>query len=402
MKPFVFDPSTFLTETLFGGVANVRDMSSPETELLKHEYERLLQSHKILSPEGHLLDEKRKEKIEQNILWRLFRRISDDKVPSTEGDSWEAAKKELLSGMNPHLSRLANKVERTMTEMNLSLDAPVYIGEFPTGSFEGSALPQKSGYLILINTGLMSCLYQLCKLLANHTTLTCTVTEHRGKRSERVYTSLSPNEITNGFSEILLVYYLWPYYKGDPSLREIPDPPSALWAEVFRGIAYSAEMFVIAHEYGHCLMEHTLKYQSTRDKLEDDSVEAILNHPWGKEIQADAIACGIMFGMLPKDVSTPAQMYLLQAIFAGIVLFFCVDNLYTKLLGKLKGEANLDNSHPPPGLRLNFMREMLKKMVNDEVAFHFADLCEEEINKLEPEIINTAMRRQDKIMKAVE
>jgi hypothetical protein len=221
----------------------------------------------------------------------------------------------------------------------------VAVGELQTLKVNSCCVAVPAGgYVILVNTGLMILLYQLTKVFASRI---------------RVKADRETDIIVRDSGELLKTakftfQTIASYLLTNPSIGPRIPIVSMRKEQVsfVAGILHFAELFVLAHEFGHIIEGHfsTAKVMKIRTKEEDIS---LLKSNWNQEYEADL--CGLQ--LVLETVTEKSERSLVRASsYMGPDLFFTFLDLIEKI-GNIK-----PTSHPPAKLRRENIRKAMPPM----------------------------------------
>jgi hypothetical protein len=156
----------------------------------------------------------------------------------------------------------------------------VFAGEFPTGSVNCEVLKVEAGYIVLVNSGMITVLQQVAQLL------------WMGDPDRPSDVEVNAQTIA-GVIEVLSAYLRYgnPYYG--------PKPVSGGLKRL--GVLFMTEAcmnFVIAHEYGHVLAGHFSEQPPPSHELKTSAgAIEVIKKQWQQELEADEIAYRLTLGV---------------------------------------------------------------------------------------------------------
>lgn len=131
----------------------------------------------------------------------------------------------------------------------------------------------------------------------------------------------------------------------------------------------TAETFILGHEYGHIRAGHLDTHDEVETKLGSESVE-VLPRAWKQEAEAD------LLGMYLTVQTMANKGFDLAMSFAGIDLVFSGFELVGRALNLLvhgRDETMLpSDTHPPPEVRRELLRQQLAQITDDADQVHGA------------------------------
>ena len=285
-------------------------------------------------------------------------------------------------GLTPTLNMLAFEIESDLGAAGFALKDEVFVGEFPTGSFNAQAVAVPGGVLILINTGLMGMVHKLTKIMALSFGFADLSSETRMRETFEAWSDYSENQITEMLAEVVLAYLVG----GNVySARRLPAL-GGLKGFVRAGICSECERFVIAHEYAHALLGHLDGYQPPKGINGSAGELQVIAKSWEQELEADVVAMQLMlttgmprlmFGSGPRLVDHPLKALVMQSVAAGALLFFAIDDLIQRVAEALYDldRPSVVSDHPPSATRATLAREALRMCGGDQLL-EVAGCCE--------------------------
>jgi hypothetical protein len=162
-------------------------------------------------------------------------------------------------------------------------------------------------------------------------------------------------EIAQRFWEALTAYVV----DGRPSAAPqyyLWGPPSMMAERLREGL----ELFVIAHEFGHVIRNHSSAMLETMRLLDEEDIETI-RWNWQQEHSADGIGMTLAVGAFRERYSD------LALGFAGTDLFFSLQKLLDRALSVLttgdEDSVTLSPTHPSAAARRKVVLELLNVLV---------------------------------------
>jgi hypothetical protein len=216
----------------------------------------------------------------------------------------------------------------------------VAVGELETRDVNSCCVRVPAGeYVILVNVGLMIFLYQLTKIFCSR------ISVKPDRETDIIVRNSKELMETAKYTFQTVAAYLSYNVPAPPRIPIITMDEEQV--SFVAGILHFAELFVLAHEFGHIIEDHfsTTKVIKVRIKEEDIS---IFRADWNQEYEADR--CGLE--LMLETVKEKSERSLVRASsYLGPDLFFTFLDLIEKI-GNFK-----PTSHPPAKLR----RENLRK-----------------------------------------
>ena len=218
-----------------------------------------------------------------------------------------------------------------------------YISTFPTKSVNAFIKKSESGFLILLDIGLLDFLSQYTQLLFS---LFAKISIERLDESAQM------------IAELALCYLT------DTPVSEIRDRmPRTLGmsAQIQHDHYHNCMKFIIAHEIGHALGNHFDDSELVPKYTPNGDIE-ILNMSWAHEYEADIIGLKILLAeSLYAEVYQNKFGNSKEAI-ASIMIFFSVDLILRKLYSFVKGNREdvvFNDTHPPSEYRIKNIENYL-------------------------------------------
>jgi hypothetical protein len=373
------------------------------TEKLREEYVAFLAEHD-LHPRAIPSN---RDAIEAAVMEHLKAQSKASGNPGDEFignwyDTWyqenrEQIQQEIKHGATFLIETAAAEVEqsiRTIERYRGSRKVDVFAGEFPTGSINAQAVKVDSGFLLLINSGLLIMVQQVVEYLI------------QGDPDNAKDREVNATAI-DGVVAVLEAYLRF----GDPFFG--PKPMSGGGMMILRHVlVHATQVFVVAHEYGHVIGGH-LDGQLMRLEQLTTRVGTInvIKKDWIQEFEADVIAHKILLGVedyASLDLSILSQAddlikqanYLdkssgsvlfraleLKARLAAPFIFFTIDAILSdvqKAVRIVKGVVQpYDDTHPPARERMDKLIAGYKALKPEHTGFiHFAAILWAHIDEI--------------------
>lgn len=333
--------------------------------LLEKEYVALLNRYGF--PDPRLTGKKLKNRYSQAKDYVTRRHIEADKA---EGGS--AFSEELYTNMDIDSSPLQDyvlEIKKAMKRQKMRLRQDVFVGEFPTGSFNAQAVPVKGGSLLLLNSGLMMTTYQLCYIIFGSMRM-----QGEGLELEPI---LDIDATVDAILGVLVCYFFF----GDSS-RYPPTPTLPMMRNLIAsGLVTHMQEFALAHEYGHAVAGHLDANRTILARMPVDDLQ-VYEKRREQEFEADRLGMTIMLArLLEKDIELGTGILLgkpggskepgVNGIFEILLLsttaapfvFFEFDTLISEV-AKFFTDAedfSIICDHPPSSKRSEEIREFLEK-----------------------------------------
>lgn len=266
----------------------------------------------------------------------------------------EAVRNHRRSGAQVLVDRLADEVERGMSQLNLMIPFDFYVAAFPTGAFNAQAVPVSGGALFLLNDGLMNLLYQTLHIVAR----SVEPSEGQHDQAELSFRSeISPDQLDD-LAEVVLAYLLLGHSGAAHRVRITAS------STFLSDVVHYAELFVLAHEYAHGVAGHVAS--QLERSFSAGSASARID--WSHEILADMIGAEILIATLPPVMSEPHPEFgdtrhLVSCALAGPLYFFVVEDAVSRLARELPSGAEpvVSLTHPPSHLRADHLRQHIEQ-----------------------------------------
>ena len=232
-----------------------------------------------------------------------------------------------------------------------TLDANACCVEVPAG-----------GYVILINTGLMILVYKLIKSFASMIQFN----RAYGRTSIGFFEGYHTlEEIAEYTHQTIGTYLLY----NAPVGRMLPVASlSRDQMDVTAALLHFAELFVLAHEFGHIMEGHLSRAKKLKVMLKKEEI-SVFRPEWNQEHEADVYGLGLI---LEKVQNRKNSSLVRASACAGPDLLLTIFDLIEKI-----GKIN-PTSHPPANLRrLNLRKFALAEEKGLMLAKAFEKLSDE-------------------------
>lgn len=264
------------------------------------------------------------------------------------------------------LQQLIRDLRTSIDEFKLELCKEPIFGTLPSGNINGVALSFSNSryWLIVFEVGLFGFANLFCKAVAN------AFPSVGDKQDEKLTFSIEPHmvveEIENNpdlikkFADVLFSYVI----EGDPHQAE-PYLPKKDRIPLIHLLCRGMELFVVGHEYGHCLAGHLERINEVELSSAPDRPNSEV---WEKEYEADIIGAMLTIKTLQRD------RFDLALSIAGIEMWFICVHVVEQAVGILSGgssNASKSVSHPPALDRRDTIRMILREQFDSD----FEDAC---------------------------
>ncbi|MGB2711367.1 MAG: hypothetical protein WBC33_07605 [Conexibacter sp.] len=202
------------------------------------------------------------------------------------------------------------------------------------------------GWLILINTGLITFAYKTARALATRVRFYDPDGDGAPEADE------PPPEDLDVTAQLIATPIDWYLEAGIPLGPDFPITNQQM--ALANDLATAAEQFVVAHELAHQLLGHVA--DGTRSMLVAGATVDALNVSHQQELDADALGLKLVLESI-----TSGDQFEYAVAYAGVELFFLVVSLLEEYAA-----APESATHPPAARRLESIRAALASGVEDE------------------------------------
>jgi hypothetical protein len=243
----------------------------------------------------------------------------------------------------------------------------VYAGEFPTGDINALATRVPSGFLALINIGLVRFI---------ESTVLLYIVSHR--QADPLGGEILDRDVLTLMRAILLTYLA----QTEPIKTEVDT--SKFRCNLTQAVLYSlfknsCLRFVLAHEFGHILAGHLDQPILLQQKIRTPvgRIE-VVPKSWKQEYEADAIAIELLLHFptiaAPSKTMADSADLLRGYSLAAPFFFFGLDLLLRRVFELLLGESEsekldeeeLNTTHPPPLKRIESLLNHSKSLLPED------------------------------------
>lgn len=329
-------------------------------EALVREYREMLRLHGV----EHLVERRAMTREEYaDVLASVQRQLAQASADYGDENLFgDAPPPDLLSGLPDPLARRSALVEGAVRGLGLDLPGPVHLGEWPHQSLNAQARRMRNGTLLLVNVGLRLLLTEVALALSTRIVVVDTKggsfrprerTEGHVRRAER-----ADENLANSLAAYLR--YTDPRLGGRQQLDGGSRGALAMMA------ADAAEMFAVAHEYGHFLAGHLDQPRPAGSEWLRKSHE--------QEYEADEIGMLLALEAQKSDERIAGLSFRKHIAVLGAFLFFAVDHLLTRVRDEVSGVGadRIVTDHPPSDLRAAALRRTVTELEGPDV-FQLAD-----------------------------
>lgn len=255
------------------------------------------------------------------------------------------------------LNRHSSNVNEILKENNIVIPNKVILGTLPTNDFNAFVSPFSNGeILVVLNEGLMEFVYLMGRVISSF----FSKKDNENKKNnitfdlnpENVIINLRSNKLGNSkFIEALVLFLAYRdlslskmYFEKDENM----DLSGILWD--------NAELFVVAHEYSHIILDHLSPNKVfSKRLLYDDSMLYEIIRSWNEEFSADELALKIVLAHNQKERTGLFTGYL------GIEFLFVCFDIIEKACN-----IEFSDTHPSSNKRINNLRKNLKEIAPEE------------------------------------
>nr|VFK01327.1 MAG: hypothetical protein BECKLFY1418A_GA0070994_11429 [Candidatus Kentron sp. LFY] len=255
-------------------------------------------------------------------------------------------------GFRQLLRQYSEEIKDAAKEYGFQFPYEVLPGVYPTTSINAQAVAMGGGALVLLNTGLMGFIYQMVKIY---------MFTRDFKSDDHVYgTEFSEEQGIESSAEVIVAYL----FGGNSSLATRYPARGDFRGVAIQQLFYSAERFVLAHEYGHVLVGHLNPKNTVSRSLAAGDTMNFFKKSWEQEFEADAFALLLTFPPSMRQINTKDELELLDLRLAAPYIFFSLAILLDTVSQQLLSLPHTDfaDDHPPSGERLRRLEKQLISM----------------------------------------
>jgi hypothetical protein len=299
--------------------------------------------------------------------------------------------KESGLGHQFELDAARKRVEAAVSLARYRLSDEVFVGEFPTRSFNAQATRVGPGFLVLINSGLFSFVHTATKIFSLSVEFADFGPDGRHIPSTRTGRSdFSEDEKQEAMTELILAYLL--YGDARKATRFAFQHPRKMNAA--GAMCDACVLFAVAHEYGHVIGGHL---GSARSKTAQTPVGPldVLEKSYKQEFEADGLGARLVVlsaGRLENNklvFGVDAQHWIdIDTTLSGPLLFLRLDRLVTRVASEICGtdEFLMYGDHPPSDARISVVRTMYAQFGLTELR-KLSSFCVEWIDAMEEGVL---------------
>ena len=325
-------------------------------DYLKSEYTRLNSRNDNVS--GNWLDnfDKLKDLYESNSLYEsdreLFAKLQDMNsqlnIPIDEQDRSTYA----------IVKRLSENVVQIMNENNVQIPNDIVLGTLPTSDFNAFVCPFDDGQLLVVlNEGLLGFVYLMGRIVSSFISKKTMDNKDTSETYDVDNNTIKENLVNYKeghwrFIEIFILYFINKNMWGSKTYIEKDNNLS------LSGILWdNAELFIVAHEYSHIVLDHlsnnTLNFK--KEYLDINSKLYKVIRDWHQEVSADNLALQTVLAYSQKVGHGFYGGYL------GVELALACLDVMEKAL-----DIGFSQTHPSAKIRKQQIRKALKEMLPEQ------------------------------------
>jgi hypothetical protein len=266
-------------------------------------------------------------------------------------------------GHNAFLQKMAKEIEVVAPSFG-NLPQEIFVGRYPTGSFNARVLLTVDGPLILVNTGAEFLIIEVIKLFVAGTF--AFVPSAADASHDEISNAIGMNEteIAEQLARLLFAYVT----HGDAAIAgKLPILPGADAMIAVSKFAWSTTQFLIAHEYGHVVNDHLRQHKPKNVVSDPESAE----FDWmslEQEVEADISGIRmhnqVFFDQIGRTIDDPLKLIQLQMNFAGPTIFLSIADMIEETFKAFLGRRGewLVGSHPPTPIRTEYLNNYLRSI----------------------------------------
>lgn len=269
------------------------------------------------------------------------------------------------AGRNTQIQKIAASLAPFVSQFG-RLPNELFVGIFPTGSFNAQVVKTTDGPLILINTGAEFLIFELTKLFVL-SAINMDASETLEPVGQIVNQRLTEGQVVEQIARLLYNYIT----QGSPEqVRKMPLPTGAL-IHMYAALATRTHEFLLAHEYGHIASGHLDKFPSANAIANPRSIEFNMKSV-EMEMEADLVALNIFCAKVATSIGTriddPVKLFQLQLEFAAPTIFFGIAEMIESICRDVSGIARdaLIGGHPPSQVRRQYSNEYFLQKSGDK------------------------------------
>lgn len=263
------------------------------------------------------------------------------------------------AGHNAMVQKMAKKVESVASSYG-SLPRDLYVGKYPTGSFNAQVMKTSDGPLVLVNTGAEFLIIELVKLFVSGTFAIVESAPDATKDEIQNALGMTESEVAEQLARLIYAYVA----HGDAAMaRKLPMMHGEALIAVSI-LAWATQEFLIAHEYGHILKNH-LRDMKAKNAVNDGGDLELNWKSLEQEVEADVTALkmcsALTFQETGQTIDRAETMLRLQLRFAGPTIFFMIADLIEETFKGMIGKRGyiILGDHPPSTMRMKYCNEYL-------------------------------------------
>lgn len=278
--------------------------------------------------------------------------------------------------MNPY-DEVKARILHTLEVSGIALPSPVYVDDYPHGRYNAQARAVRSGTLILVNTGLLTLLYQVAGSIG--TSFVKVTSTADGPIYEEITAELTRRrDKARDLVAKAVVEYI---FRGDSRLAGLNPVDPDLRARLGLPFAHAAIDFVVAHEFGHLLAGHLHEPPARAPS------EGGIHASHRREYEADEIAALLLMG--GQDPEDDLRKNIAAT---GPFLFFAIDHLITRVRSEIDDipAGAIVTGHPRSDERGAALRRL------------FVEIAGPGVLQMANAVVTSFSREEDRILDAVD
>jgi hypothetical protein len=292
----------------------------------------------------------------------------------------EEIKQMAMDGSRIIFDRHTKKILNALpSALRLKFEGKVYAGEFPTGDFNThtARVPDGSGYIFLVNLGLMMLINTTAKIVMSQAQWADFGPEGNPiTESVDGEPAMTNQEAGDYLKDMIKQYVTLGQWK--PISRHKRIVIKGVFGLLQAMLTDYAELFVLAHEFGHAVLGHLDNEESYKLALPNPKESlSVIAKSRREELEADFVAGVLVTQDLPRMVSDKWEGLQVEMALAGPFLLFELGRLIDKV-----GKINV-KTHPPYEERIQNLKDVFRRIVPDGRSYSFVDTVTATMHHLE-------------------
>ena len=280
-----------------------------------------------------------------------------------------------LDGTNKDLEQRLELLLQASATLKYDPLPTIFVGIFPIRSLNAQAVKVESGFLLLVNEGLMLSALQISIIVASLASV-----ESKG---EVLPTDIDIDQAKKLFKDWVLAL-ITEETKTQLDFRLV----SARRYDLAHGLFATLVDFVIAHELSHVLSRHFDDVIAFHPDQVNKHIEAY-THSWQQEFEADQVAIELVKRIYHDQVPE-------ESMYLGAALFFELTEAIADMSTGFRDQLGLRLHPPAAARRSNLITSTHSKLYQAQLPFvdHILDI----VSQLRTESSDTqSLPRQDQI-----